>query len=90
MQSLSKNFGKLLDTDRTEKYSQLRLSDISTADRIYRLAFGTFVGLHDPMQFSGDADTIRTRFRADPSAALGAEFNGKLVGVRISWPIGAV
>jgi len=42
------------------------------------LAFGTFVGLHDPMQFSGDADPIRTRFRTDPSAALAAEVNGEL------------
>jgi len=34
-------------------------NDTSTADRVYRLAFGTFAGLHDPMQFSGDADPIR-------------------------------
>jgi hypothetical protein len=47
-------------------------------DRTYRLAFGTFVSLHDPMQFSGDADPIRTRFRADPSVALAIEVNGEL------------
>ena len=34
---------------------RLTENNIPTADRIYRLAFGTFVGLHDPMQFSGDA-----------------------------------
>jgi hypothetical protein len=51
---------------------RLTENDIPTADRIYRLAFGTFVGLHDPLQFSGDADPIPTRFRADPSAALAA------------------
>ena len=44
------------------------------------MVFGTFVGLHDPMQFSGDADPIGTRFRANPSAALAAEVNGELVG----------
>jgi hypothetical protein len=44
---------------------RLTESDISTADRIYRLAFGIFVGLHDPMQFSEDADSIRTRFRVE-------------------------
>jgi len=32
------------------------------------------------MQFSGDADPIGTRFRANPSAALAAEVNGELVG----------
>ena len=61
---------------------RLTENDISTAERIYRLAFGNFVGLHDPIQFSGDADPIRTRFRADPSAALAAEMNGELVDKR--------
>jgi GNAT superfamily N-acetyltransferase len=55
-------------------------NDIPTADRICRLAFGTVIGLHDPMQFFGDRDPIRTRFRADPPAALAAEANGELVG----------
>jgi predicted N-acetyltransferase YhbS len=58
----------------------LRESDIQTADRILRLAFGTFLGLQDPLQFFGDADYIRTRLRADPSAAFAAEANGELVG----------
>jgi GNAT superfamily N-acetyltransferase len=44
------------------------------------LAFGTFLGLQDPVQFFGDADYIRTRLRADPSAAFAAESNGELVG----------
>jgi predicted N-acetyltransferase YhbS len=59
---------------------QLTENDIPTADRICRLAFGTLIGLHHPMQFFGDRDPIRTRFRADPSAALAAESNGELVG----------
>jgi predicted N-acetyltransferase YhbS len=58
----------------------LRESDISAADRIFRLAFGTFLGLEDPLTFFGDADYIRTRLRADPSAAFAAEANGELVG----------
>ena len=60
-------------------------NDIPTADRIFRLAFGAVIGLNDPSmaasnQFFGDADPIRTRFRADPPAALAAEANGELVG----------
>jgi predicted N-acetyltransferase YhbS len=54
--------------------------DVPAADHIFRLAFGTFLGLKDPSQFSGDADNIRTRLRADPSAALAAEVSGELVG----------
>ncbi len=48
----------------------LRETDLPTADRILRLAFGTFVGLPDPMSFFGDADIVHTRFLANPSAAL--------------------
>jgi hypothetical protein len=51
----------------------LQESDLPEADRIFRLAFGTFLNLPDPMAFSGDADYVRTRFLADPSAAYGAE-----------------
>jgi GNAT superfamily N-acetyltransferase len=58
----------------------LQESDLPTADRILRLSFGTFVGLSDPMSFFGDADIVRTRFLANPSAALGAEIKGEIVG----------
>jgi GNAT superfamily N-acetyltransferase len=55
-------------------------SDLAAADRIVRLAFGTFLGMPDPTQFMGDADFAYTRWKADPSAALAAEHGGKLVG----------
>jgi len=54
--------------------------DLPEADRIFRLAFGTFLGLPDPGAFAGDADFVRTRFKADPSASLGAFVDGELVG----------
>jgi GNAT superfamily N-acetyltransferase len=55
-------------------------SDLAAADQIVRLAFGTFLGMPDPIQFMGDADFARTRWKADPSAVLAAEQNGKLIG----------
>jgi GNAT superfamily N-acetyltransferase len=58
----------------------LQEPDLPLADRIFRLAFGTFNGLQDPLQFGGDLDKIRTRWLADPAAAFGAEVNGVLVG----------
>jgi GNAT superfamily N-acetyltransferase len=58
----------------------LRESDLPEADRIYRLAFGTFIGLPDPMRFAGDADYVKTRWLADPSSALGAESASELIG----------
>lgn len=54
--------------------------DLPAADRIFRLAFGTFLGLPDPMKFAGDTDYVGTRWRADPSGAVAAEIDGDLVG----------
>ena len=54
--------------------------DLPLADRIFRLAFGTFNGLADPLRFGGDMDKIRTRWLADPAATFGAEADGALVG----------
>ena len=58
----------------------LRESDISKADHVFRLAFGTFIGLQDPLTFFGDADFIRTRFMANPSRSFAAEDDGEIVG----------
>ena len=65
----------------------LREDDLREADRIFRLAFGTFVGLPDPTEFAGDSDWIATRWRADPSAAFAAEADGQLAGsiFAINW-----
>jgi GNAT superfamily N-acetyltransferase len=59
---------------------ELREPDLSEADRIFRLAFGTHVGLPNPTDFMGDASYVPTRWAVDPSAVLAAEFDGDLVG----------
>lgn len=58
----------------------LREDQLAEADRIFRLAFGTFLGLPDPMRFGGDSDFARTRWRADPGSVFAAQLEGKLVG----------
>jgi GNAT superfamily N-acetyltransferase len=59
----------------------LHEADLPQADRIFRLAFGTFLGLPEPLAFGGDSDFIGTRWRAAPDAALGAyAADGSLVG----------
>jgi GNAT superfamily N-acetyltransferase len=68
----------------------LREPDLPLADRIFRLAFGTFNGLPDPLQFGGDLDKIRTRWLADPGAAFGAEVDGALVGSNFAAHWGSV
>lgn len=54
--------------------------DLEAADRIMRMAFGTFRGLPDPSTTFGDADYTRTRFRAAPDCAWVAEVDGDIVG----------
>ena len=68
----------------------LRENELAEADRIVRLAFGTFLGLPDPLKFMGDADYARTRWRANPSAALAAELNGELAGTNFLSRWGSV
>jgi predicted N-acetyltransferase YhbS len=54
--------------------------DVEEADRIIRLAFGTFLGVPDPMAVFGDSDFAHTRYRAAPDSAFVAEANGRVVG----------
>src|ERR1700693_2913909 len=68
----------------------LREKDLPAADRIMRLAFGTFLGMPDPLKFMGDADYARTRWLADPSAAFAAELAGELVGTNFATRWGSV
>jgi GNAT superfamily N-acetyltransferase len=65
-------------------------ADLREADRIMRMAFGTFLGLPDPLAFMGDADYVRTRWAAEPTCALAAEVGGRLVGTNFVTRWGSV
>ncbi|HEY7967371.1 MAG TPA: GNAT family N-acetyltransferase [Solirubrobacteraceae bacterium] len=54
--------------------------DVDEADRVMRLAFGTWLGVPDPMTVFGDSDILRARYRADPRGAFVAERDGEVVG----------
>lgn len=64
--------------------------DVAEADRIVRLAFGTFLGVPDPMTVFGDSDFAYTRFAAAPEAALVAEADGRVVGSNFATGWGSV
>ncbi len=68
----------------------LQVSDLSTADYIMRVAFGTFLGLPDPASFLGDASYVRTRWEADPDAAFAAEIKNEVVGSNFATNWGSV
>jgi GNAT superfamily N-acetyltransferase len=58
----------------------MRKADLNDARRIFRIAFGTFLGLPEPETWGADREYIVTRWRANPEAALAAEVNGALAG----------
>jgi GNAT superfamily N-acetyltransferase len=62
-------------------------ADLPAADAVRRLAFGTFLGLPDPMQFRGDATTVRTRYLADPDGSYVAVLGDEVVGINfvVDW-----
>jgi predicted N-acetyltransferase YhbS len=58
--------------------------DVDAADKVRRLAFGTYFGLPDPLSFSGTARLVESRRRAWPDGALVAEQDGAIIGAAIS------
>lgn len=69
----------------------LRAEQLEEADRIFRTAFGTFIGLPDPLQFMGDAQLVKPRWRASPESAFCAETrDGALLGSNFAANWGSV
>jgi GNAT superfamily N-acetyltransferase len=58
--------------------------DLETAEHVFRLAFGTFLGLPDPQTFAGDTAYVRTRWLADPSSTFAAMRGDTLVGSNVA------
>lgn len=68
----------------------LREEDLAAADHVFRLAFGTFIGLPDPLQFAAGADFINTRWKTDRKAFFAAKIDGRLVGTNFATNRGSV
>ena len=59
----------------------MRESDLGEADRVFRLAFGTWFQVPDPMRFRGDAGLFAPRLRAYPDGGIVAEQDGAIVAL---------
>jgi len=55
-------------------------ADLNEARRIFRVAFGTFLGVPEPETFRADREYVFTSWRTEGGAALVAEANGNLAG----------
>ncbi|MBD2691137.1 GNAT family N-acetyltransferase [Anabaena catenula] len=58
----------------------LQEKELASAEHIFRLAFGTFIGLPKPTDFAGDKTYIPHRWKNNPQGAFAAEIDGKLIG----------
>jgi GNAT superfamily N-acetyltransferase len=65
-------------------------TDLPEAERIFRLAFGTFLGVPEPEAFWSDRDYVRGRWHAPHVAPFAAEVGGELVGSNFATRWGSV
>jgi GNAT superfamily N-acetyltransferase len=88
MRSKGSRRGELTRTDVLVR--ALREEDLSAAERIFRVAFGTVLGAPEPEAFWADRDYVRSRWRAPYTSAFGAEAGGELVGSAFAARWGSV
>ncbi len=58
----------------------LEESELPEANRILRMAFGTFLKVENPESLFPGRDLVSTRWRAEPTSVIAAEHGGKLIG----------
>src|ERR1700684_2484638 len=65
------------------KVGPLKKSELEEADRILRLAFGTFVGVPNPLDFMGDRHLLKPRWGSSHVKVLAARDAGRLIGSNV-------
>ncbi len=63
-------------------------ADFAEADRVFRLAFGTFFQLADPIQFRGDGSLL-PRWQAYPGGGVVAVHEGRIIGLSFVSDLGS-
>ena len=65
------------------KVGPLKKSEVEEADRILRLAFGTFLGVPNPLDFMGDRHLLTPRWGSSHVKVLAARDGGRLIGSNV-------
>jgi GNAT superfamily N-acetyltransferase len=65
------------------KIGLLKKSELQEADRIVRMAFGTFLGIPNPVEFMGDRTFMTPRWRSTHIKVLAAREGGRLIGSNV-------
>jgi hypothetical protein len=61
----------------------LKQGELEEAVRILRLAFGTFLGVPNPLEFMGDRDLVTPRWHSPRLKVLAAREGGRLIGSNV-------
>jgi GNAT superfamily N-acetyltransferase len=72
-----------MSTSRLIKVGLLKQNELEEAGRILRLAFGTFLGLPDPLDFMGDRNLMTPRWRSAHVKVIAAREDGRLIGSNV-------
>jgi GNAT superfamily N-acetyltransferase len=73
-----------MSTNQPIKVGLLKQSELDEADRIVRLAFGTFLGLPNPLDFMDDRDFMRPRWRSTHVKVIAAREGDRLIGSNVA------
>ncbi len=65
------------------KVGPLKEAELEEADRIFRLAFGTFIGMPNPAEFMSGRNLLISRWHAPHVKALAARVDGRLIGINM-------
>jgi GNAT superfamily N-acetyltransferase len=65
------------------KVGPLKESELEEAGRIVRVAFGTFLGLPNTLDFMGDRDLMTPRWRSSHVKVIAAREGGRLIGSNV-------
>lgn len=65
------------------KIGLLKREEVPEANRIFRVAFGTFLGLPDPASFAGDREMLTSRWPSKHVTMLAARKDGRLIGSNV-------
>jgi len=73
-----------MSTSQAIRIGPLRESELAEAGRIVRLAFGTFLGLPNAVDFMGDRDLLVPRWRSSHVKVIAAREGGRLIGTNVA------
>jgi GNAT superfamily N-acetyltransferase len=73
-----------MSTNQSIQVGLLKQSELEEAGRIVRLAFGTFLGLPNPLDFMGDRDLLTPRWRSSHVKVIAAREGGRLIGSNVA------